>query len=376
MKAVFVCDSLTPGRMRILEAYLHALDKFVGDVKLINMSLRSTIESAMPVGMDTILFSIKNEFDEAGDWPAYIDRCHQFLVDNDIDTIFMYGCQMLQSKSFNQEKSIARDIFRMKKEVLLRTNFATMKTFYSRLQFVNACSFTCDNVYHQMIDPQEPDLSRVFDFKNYKELVDVQTASRKRVAMPYYEEYSFSDEQIDIDFSDRITAFKFGASATTKDREFLIDMVKELKQKFGDEADITLMVKKQNGKRKTKFVDQRQYVYDLRYTCSTLLVPAYDAEAFSLARLVESAGKGCVPIVYAACCLDSIRQLYPELVELIEDELIAEDVDGIFELVEKSKQDDFRKRICYDIQSCLAKQHVLDIQWLRDRWHKLPGLSD
>ena len=379
MIAAYIADSITAGRMRVLESFLSALYEFVGkDVVVINTSSRGLIDSVVPEGMKQIDFKTNEIIKQTGNWPDYIDACKKFLVNNDITTMFVIGSTMVQSKKFGDEHLIAKDIDRMQHEVDLRMNFVSMRTFYSRVQFINACSQVCKYVYHQVVDPQEPDYSRVFDFNEYVEFVDLQFASRKRVLMPYYEWYSFKEDQNSIEFSGRNIALTFGASAVTADRHYLIALVDEMKESFDKEKlqyDILLRTKVEVGKSRITFVDQRQYVYDLQYAVATIVVPAYDAEAFSWFRFVESASRGCVPLVYKECCLDSIKKCYPETYKVIYDELIVSDAADVVEKVKKFSNDSERIKICKKIQDAIASRHVFDIQWLRDRWHKLQGIS-
>lgn len=379
MIAAYIADSITACRMRVLESFLTALYEFVSkDVVVINTSSRGLIDSVIPEGMKQIDFKTNEVVKQAGNWPDYIDACKKFLVDNGITTMFVIGSTMVSGKKFGDEHSIARDVDRMQHEVNFSMNFVSMRTFYSRVQFINACSQVCKYVYHQVVDPQEPDYSRVFDFNEYIEFVDLQFASRKRVLMPYYEWYSFKENQNSIDFSDRNPAFTFGASAVTTDRHYLIALVDEMKEAFDKEklqCDILLRTKVEAGKSRTPFVDQRQYVYDLQYAVATVVVPAYDAEAFSWFRFVESASCGCVPLVYKECCIDSIKKCYPETYKVICDELIVDDVADIVEKVKKFTDDSERIKMCKKIQDSIASKHVFDIQWLQDRWHKLQGVS-
>lgn len=379
MIAAYIADSITAGRMRVLESFLAALYEFVGkDVVVINSSSRSLIDSVIPEGMKQIDFKTNEVVKQTGNWPDYIDACKKFLIDNDIVTMFVIGSTMVNNKKFGDEHSIAKDIDRMQNEVNLRMNFVSMRTFYTRVQFINACSQVCKHVYHQVVDPQEPDYSRVFDFNEYVEFVDLQFASRRRTLMPYYEWYSFKDDQNSIEFSDRHVAFTFGASAVTADRHFLIPLVGEIEESLGKENlayDILLRKKVEVGKSRTMFVDQRQYVYDLQYAAVTIVVPAYDAEAFSWFRFVESVSRGCVPLVYKECCTDSIKKCYPEIYKIIHDELIVSDAADVVEKVKKFVNDSERVKICKKIQDSIASRHVFDIQWLYDRWHKLQGVS-
>ena len=379
MIAAYIADTITAGRMRVLESFLTALHEFVGeDVVLINSTARGTIDSVVPEGMKQVDFKTNEVVKQTRYWPYYIDACKKFLVDNGITTMFVVGSTMMQGKKFGDEHLIAKDVDRMQHEVNLRMNFVSMRTFYTRVQFINACSQVCKHVYHQVIDPQEPDYSRVFDFNEYVEFVDLQFASRKRVLMPYYEWYSFKEDQNSIEFSDRNLAFTFGASAVTADRHYLIALVDEMKEAFEREKfqyDILLRTKVEVGKNRTPFVDQRQYVYDLQYAVATIVVPAYDAEAFSWFRFVESAARGCVPLVFKECCVDSIKKCYPETYKVICDELIVNDAVDVVEKVKKFTDDSERIKTCKKIQDSIASRHVFDIQWLQDRWHKLQGVS-
>lgn len=379
MIAVFVNDVATAGRMRVVEAYLTLLYELLeDDVAFINTSLRSTMDSTVPDGMKTLNFGMSGVLTACEEWPSYIDACKDFLVRNDINTVFVLGATMLSGKRYGQEHAIRRDLDRMKTETELRMNFVIMKTFYSRIQFLNACSQVCDNVYHHVIDPLEPDFNEVFGFKNYQEFTDLRFASRRRVLMPYYEWYSFMQGNEAIECKDRMTSFTFGGSAVTAERAFLVELIDDVEEKLskhGFAFDIKLKKPKAVKENNDKFVDQRQYVYDLVYSVSTLIVPAYDAEAFSWFRLVESVCRGCVPLVYSQCCLDSVRTAFRSLYDFICDELIVDSADDIVAKIETFSDDDVRIATCKKIKNLIAEKHVLDIEWLRDRWSKLDGVA-
>ena len=67
MIAAYIADSITAGRMRVLESFLTALYEFVGkDVIVINASSRGLIDSVVPEGMKQVDFKTNEVVKQTG----------------------------------------------------------------------------------------------------------------------------------------------------------------------------------------------------------------------------------------------------------------------------------------------------------------------
>lgn len=382
MIGLFTANSIIHGAERVYQAFAHGAYRFcTNEVAFVNSMATRKINSFAPDGMRVLDFPLSKMVDELCDWNEYVNACKRFLVDNEIDTMFIVMVYMLQGKKYGQEKAIAADIASALKNHQYGMNYNISKNFLSRMLFVKACADVCDNVYHQVVDPQEPDLSRVFDFKHYDELVDLQFPKRRRIMMPYYEAYSYGVDQYAVETRNRSIDFMFGASVMSEDRMFLLDLADSLTShmdRCGMRYDVNLHVgskmRRETGTDKNRpFVDQREYVDRLDGVVSTLVVPAYDSTAFSWFRLVESASKGCIPLVYYKCAMDSVRRAFPGVYNVIQNDLLVHDGDDLFERVSRFSDDSERIKVCESIKDAIADRNVLDVEWLQNRWQKLEG---
>lgn len=379
MLGIFVGDNIRGSCFKLISSFLEVM-KLVTDGEFVFISLNRShrFDFLVPDGIDIIQFPMIGVVEDAKSWTRYQNEVRDFLRENSIDTAIQLGATMLQMYSRDKEVNMMKQFARCEANDNYGMSYNTMKTFMSRMFFTKVCTDVCDNFYKYDIDPQEMCLSRLFDFndKNFAEFYMVKPRDYDLTIMPYYEYALFElDGQVDFD---REIDFEFGASAISHDRAFLIplvDGVEKMLDECGITANIYLQRPKNAGKRDERLVDQLQYVYNMNFVKTTLIVPSYCHDSFSWERFVAAISKGCVPLVLSDCCLDSISKLYPEVTAIIKRKLLVSDENDIADKIGYFR-DDRKRRLCIDeLKNAIASKHVLDIQWLRDRWHKLQGVS-
>lgn len=372
MIAVFYGRSYANACKRILNSFLESIDRNTDHrAVFINTLKNSTMLQEVPAEMDFIEFPILNVLKYSKNWNEFDSECEKFLVENNIDKVVMYGSTMVQGFRCGQEKSIVHNLNKMVDRNDYRMNYISVANFFAYVRFIGVCSKVCDMFVHQVIDPFEPDYSKVYDFKEYRSCCEIKLFDRKTTIMPFYERYSFFEGSFGFDNEDRSLDFQFGGTAVTEDREWLSVLVNDIDSIMEKESlvrDVFVQTKKSTATR--KMVSQIEYVYGLSDVLSTLTVPAYHKDAFSLCRLVESAGNGCVPLVMKGCNLRSIESIYPELCEVIDDKLICSNAEEVVDNILKLKNGT-RKEVVEEIRNSFTSSKVLDIQWLKSRWQKL-----
>ena len=379
MLGIFVGDNIRGSCFKLISSFLEVM-KLVTDGEFVFISLNRShrFDFLVPEGIDIIQFPMLGVVQDTHSWIQYQNEARDFLRENNIDTAIQLGATMLQMYSRDKEVDMLKQFARCEANDSYGMSYVMMKVFMSRIYFTKVCAEVCDNFYKYDIDPQEMCLSRLFDFtgKNFAEFYMVKPRGYDVTIMPYYEYALFElDCQVDLD---RKTDFEFGASAISPDRAFLIplvDSVEKMLNESGIVANIYLQRPKRAGKRDKRLVDQLQYVYNMNFVKTTLIVPSYCHDSFSWERFVAAVSKGCVPLVLSDCCLDSISKLYPEVTAIIERKLLVSDENDIIDKI-RYFRDDRKRRLCIEeLKNAIASKHVLDIQWLKDRWGKLDGVT-
>ena len=379
MLGIFVGDNIRGSCFKLISSFLEVM-KLVTDGEFVFISLNRShrFDFLVPDGIDIIQFPMLGVVENTKSWTQYQNEARDFLIENNIDTVIQLGATMLQMYSRDKEDDMLKQFARCEANDSYGMSYVMMKVFMSRIYFTKVCAEVCDNFYKYDIDPQEMCLSRLFDFtgKNFAEFYMVKPRCYDVTIMPYYEYALFElDEKVDID---REIDFEFGASAISPDRAFLIplvDSVEKMLNESGIVANVYLQRPKMAGKRDKRLVDQLQYVYNMNFVKTTLIVPSYCHDSFSWERFVAAISKGCVPLVLSDCCLDSFRKLYPEVASIVKRKLLVFDENDIVDKI-RYFRDDRKRRLCIEeLKNAIASKHVLDIQWLRDRWGKLNGVT-
>lgn len=375
MTGIFIGDNIRGSCYKLINSFLEVMKVVMGrKFVFINLNKGHRFDFLVPDNIDIIRFPMLRSIESSQSWRQYQDDVRDFLCENNIDTVIQFGACMLQSYSRDREASMLKQFARCDANDKNCMNYLSMTTFMARMYFSRVCSEVCDNFYKYDVDPQEMCLSRLFDFagKNFSEFYMVKPRGYDLTVMPYYEYALFElDEEVD---EAREIDFEFGASALTADRAYLVPLAEGIRKKLDESkvvANVYLQMPKNAGKRNEQLVDQFQYVYNMNFVKTTLIVPSYCIDSFSWERFVAAVSKGCVPLVLSDCCLDSIRKLYPDVTKIIEKKLLVHDEDEIAEKVKYFGDKRIRSLCVKEVTDAIASKHVLDIQWLRDRWSKL-----
>ena len=379
MIGIFIGDNIRSSCYKLINSFLEVMklvisDKFV----FINLNKGHRFDFLVPDGIDIIRFPMLRSIEESQSWVKYQNDVRDFLQENDIDTVIQFGACMLQSYNRDKEVGMQRQFMRCDTNDHNCMNYLSMTTFMARMYFSRVCSEVCNNFYKYDVDPQEMCLSRLFDFtgKNFAEFYMVKPRGYDLTVMPYYEYVLFElDEKVD---ETRTIDFEFGASALTAARAYLVPLAENMREKLdeaGVEANVYLQMPKSIGKKNEQLVDQFQYVYNMNFVKTTLIVPSYCIDSFSWERFVAAVSKGCVPLVLSDCSLTSIDRLYPEVTDIIKKKLIVHDENEIADKVKYFSDARIRTLCVKELTDAIATKHVLDIEWLRDRWSKLDGVT-
>lgn len=306
--------------------------------------------------------------DMLGDWDSVFKACCKFLRDNAIDTMLIVGLQLFSDFKRGLEKTlIKKTLNKFHYDKRYSMNFNMKKHEICKLVFEEACFATCKNVYHYVLDPQEPHLDHVFSrYKPacYRRLTFVRTLGLEELIMPFYE-YGLNDMRLDSD-NNQIRLF-FRGSAMNKDRHFLLDYGR----KFGkvEGCRVKVFTKAQGNA-----IPQDYYFFLLMHSRYTMVVTPYDRKSFSWLRFVEALMNGCLPLVHDSCSLEMLDESIPDVSKIIKEYLMFSTPEEI-----DKKMKDLSGGLREEVIECLLDtdtfRKFLDPEWLSSRWSRLRGLG-
>ena len=201
----------------------------------------------------------------------------------------------IQTLDVNVLKDINRKIrqnekYEMDKPLMVR--------FIERLVFVKA--IRNKNVVHFVIDPDEVDFSKVWNFKSYKRYGALKWDGCEYG--PIYEYVLYNTFVQDIP---KYYDFYFGASTYDASRKYLYDAKEEVLKHLNKRR---IGFVRNNPKTGSFFlfdmfnskdvrINQSRYLYNLKLSRYTLINPCYKQSEFNIIRFMESVICDCVPLI-------------------------------------------------------------------------------
>lgn len=355
----------------LTSALFNSVCEFAGrEVKIIDFYKINKLEKLIRNDSDILKLDLNGISDASQDWCLVYEACKSFLKDNDIDTVICYKTLLRGGFRFGDEESSKKILDKLFKIPSYCFNFASTKKQFMFEVFIKACSDVCDNFYQYVSDPQEIILGKVFDFKNFKDLYYNSCRRRGSIVMPFYEYQLDNDSRSKL--GDQEVPFTFYCSAVTDDRAYIVDMQTELESI--EDWDVNIGTR--DREHKSMMCSQDQYMFMLSQSKCSLVIKPYDHLAFSWTRFVECLYNNCLPLVWNDCNLQDISTIFPKTTEVIREFLLVDSVKSLTSKVDAFCEDEeARSSVINLLRSSIASKHVLDIQWLKNRWRKLEGLS-
>lgn len=310
---------------------------------------------------DAVKFSPKYD----GSWSDVVSKAADFITKHDIDTMIVFKTDMRNNFRYGLERSGVSLIERVAADDQYGVGYATTRTQISNLMFVKAAADVCDNVYQYAIDPDEPRLDALFEFGTFRRLFFNACRRQNAICMPYYE-YALLQDYHDAVHVNGLD-FCFHASAVNESRAWLAAMKDDLEAIDGTDIHINVAGMK-------KPTRQSDYFWTLLNSRFTVVIEAYDPESFSWPRFVEAAVCGCLPLVTADCNLQDIRGIFPDVTELIENELTCDSIEHAIS-ISRDFPESKRLALLGDIMNSDSLRRVTDLDWLSARWSSLKGLG-
>lgn len=292
-----------------------------------------------------------------------------YLEDGGFDSFLCYKFQMNTSVlRFGLEDKAAKMLAQAYDQPTGFMNYVSATKNVAWLVFIDRCAKRAKHFYQYVVDPLEADLGKVFEFDDFERLYYNKQARAGAVVMPFYE---YMLDKHSGEKSPKSSPFTFYCTALTDERAYMADMQGELEGVEG--WDVNICTKDQAHR--SLSVGQDEYLSMLKQATASLVIRPYDHEAFSWTRFCECVYNDCVPLVWHDCNFQDVETLFPAVARYTKGNLLVESVDGLRRAVDHLSNDpEAAAEALRALKSGIAEKHVLDIQWLRDRWQKLPGI--
>lgn len=320
--------------------------------------------------MDGTDFLIRDIVGVTHNWDEVREATDAMLKANGFTTLIAYkslidghyfykGCEKLASEKLS-------NTFQNPEKV---SSYVSSMHTDAWLVFLERCSIQAKHFYQYMVDPVEASIGDIVGFKDFELLYFNSCKRRNSVLMPFYEYMLDNDSRSKL--GEQVVPFTFYCTVVGKSRQFISSMQHELEGI--PEWDVNIGTKDQDHK--SKIVFQDDYFNMLSQSKCSLVLKPCDNEAFSWLRFCECLFNNCLPLVQDDCNLQDIESIYPEVAAVIKSQLFVHDVDELKRTVRYfDMNEQVRQTLIEMLKDRVYKKHVCDIQWLRKRWQRLPGM--
>lgn len=370
MIGVFVPGVIQKNNNMLIRYFMNFLPEVLGDdFKVIDFYKSYKMKNELGESTETFDIPLDDIIKEEKDWNKVAVTIDKYLEDGGFTSFICYKSLMDTGfLKFGFESGATRYLKRAYDEGTKYMNYVSMQKKIAYLVFVDRCARRADHFYQYVTDPQEADFGRILDFKDFARLYYNKAVRTGSILMPYYEYMLAKDSEIELA---KTSPFTFYCSAVTEDRAYIAEMQEELESIDGWDVNVGT----RDVKHKSLMTSQEEYFYMLKSAKTSLVIRPYDHEAFSWTRFCECLYNDCVPLVWNDCDFQDVETIFPEAIEIVKDNLLVGSVEELKQMVSWLDNDlEARSGIIKALKESVYKKHVLDIEWLRDRWQKLPGL--
>ena len=372
MIGVFVPGVIQTNNNMLIHYFMNFLPDVIGDeLKVIDFFKTNKMKNELEEKVDTFDIPLNDIVGSCSDWNQIAKEFDKYLEEGMFTTFICYKSLMDQSfLKFGLEANAIKHLKRAYDEPTRYMNYVSMQKKIAWLVFIDRCAKQADHFYQYVTDPQEADFGKIFDFKDFRRLYYNKAARTGSVLMPFYEYMLDKDSGEELE---KLSPFTFFCSAVTESRHYIADMQEELENV--DDWDVNIGTS--DSKHRYQMIRQDEYFYSLKQSSTSLVIRPYDLEAFSWTRFCECLYNDCVPLVWNDCNFQDVETIFPEAIDFVKKNLLVGSIDELKQKVDEYDGNVKARHEAIDIlKSAICKKHVLDIEWLRKRWQKLPGLKE
>ena len=319
--AIVLLSSIESHQNEIIGAVINQAVEFIPDAYIIDFYKDYKLNKVLLSEPDII----KAEQWKFDSWKSMYKHYKKLV--SDFDNIILVKAPINRDNANTLDVKMLREINKMTRlDDTYNMQYDLMRRVIERLLFVKACRGK--NVVHFVIDPDEVDFSKVWNFKSYRRF-----GALKWDGCEYGPIYEYLLYNTFIQDIPKFYDFYYVGSAITEDRKYLyrcqsevlshinrrrIGFIKE-NPKIGT-FDIF------DGDNREKRVTQSTYLYNLKLSRYTMVNPPYNKKEFNIIRFMEAVVCDCIPLILKCKkdvrdmkfgCLHNLILTFPDFYDII-----------------------------------------------------------
>ena len=319
--AIVLLSSIESHQNEIIGAVINQAIEFIPNVYIIDFYKDYKLNKVLLSEPDII----KAEQWKFDSWKSMYKHYKKLV--SDLDNIILVKAPINRDNANTLDVKMLREINKMTRlDDTYNMQYDLMRRVIERLLFVKACRGK--NVVHFVIDPDEVDFSKVWNFKSYRRF-----GALKWDGCEYGPIYEYLLYNTFIQDIPKFYDFYYVGSAITEDRKYLyrcqsevlshinrrrIGFIKE-NPKIGT-FDIF------DGDNREKRVTQSTYLYNLKLSRYTMVNPPYNKKEFNIIRFMEAVVCDCIPLILKCKkdvrdmkfgCLHNLILTFPDFYDII-----------------------------------------------------------
>lgn len=319
--AIVLLSSIESHQNEIIGAVINQAIEFIPNVYIIDFYKDYKLNKVLLSEPDII----KAEQWKFDSWKSMYKHYKKLV--SDFDNIILVKAPINRDNANTLDVKMLREINKMTRlDDTYNMQYDLMRRVIERLLFVKACRGK--NVVHFVIDPDEVDFSKVWNFKSYRRF-----GALKWDGCEYGPIYEYLLYNTFIQDIPKFYDFYYVGSVITEDRKYLyrcqsevlshinrrrIGFIKE-NPKIGT-FDIF------DGDNREKRVTQSTYLYNLKLSRYTMVNPPYNKKEFNIIRFMEAVVCDCIPLILKCKkdvrdmkfgCLHNLILTFPDFYDII-----------------------------------------------------------
>ena len=319
--AIVLLSSIESHQNEIIGAVINQAVEFIPNAYIIDFykdyKLNKVLDSEPEI--------IKAEQWKFDSWKSMYKHYKKLV--SDFDNIILVKAPINRDNANTLDTKMLREINKMTRlDDTYNMQYDLMRRVIERLLFVKACRGK--NVVHFVIDPDEVDFSKVWNFKSYRRFGALKWNNCEYG--PIYEYVLYNTFIQDIP---KFYDFYYVGSAITDDRKYLYRCQNEVLSHINRRR---IGFIKENPKigtfdifdsdNREKRVSQSTYLYNLKLSRYTMINPPYNKNEFNIIRFMEAIICDCIPLILKCKkdvrdmkfgCLHNLILTFPDFYDII-----------------------------------------------------------
>lgn len=302
--AIIVAGSIEKGQSEICKNVIRQFCTFVENAVVIDFYKGNKMRRLIGEEFDIIKYTFCKE-----DWLQEEESINEFLLDNNISSLFIFKTRMFKSFRYNDGSFAEKFVSSYKDNNEMNRSYVSTRKVLESVLFVN-CSYNLGiKLFQLVIDPLEYDY-RFVGIENIQRLYILKKNDMKYCPMYEIEMYkNCKVKQKELDMF-------FICTCNGEKRKLLIEVIIELKE-FVDCKSSFVVEFVDNKENKNKKISQTEYYENVSKSKYTLVVQSYDATTFSIIRFFEAVCRNCVPLIWYEACLDDLKNTFEDIYDLV-----------------------------------------------------------